>query len=451
MLTRDGAYEVDLTVPALGEASVRSPLKLSTIKGDRIYNFIGDDECVLMEALGRRDRRDADPERAAAFERAGPRELLYFEPDDLVAGIVTCGGLCPGMNNAIRAATRELLNHYRVREVLGFRYGFAGLNPEEGYAPLSLSAGSVDGIHYDGGSVLGSSRGPQDPGIVVDQLERLGVRLLLVIGGDGSMRAAHAVYEEVARRGVPISIVGVPKSIDNDVPLVDKTFGYETAFSIAVESIRAAHTEAAAYRNGVGLVRLMGRHSGFIAASAAVAAADADFVLVPEVPLVLDGPNGFLHALVESVRSKGHAVVVVAEGAGQDLLQDDRAAPDLDESGNVRLLDIGTYLKDRIDGALRERGIRHTVKYIDPSYLIRSAPANPSDSVYSSDLARNAVHAGMAGRTGLLIGYWNGEYTHVPLREVIARSKEVDLEGDLWHAVLESTGQPALWSEGAAG
>jgi len=272
-----------------------------------------------------------------------------------------------------------------------------------------------------------------------------------VIGGDGSMRAAYEGYQEAARRGTPIPIIGVPKSIDNDVPLVDKTFGYETAFSIAVESIRAAHTEAAAYRNGVGLVRLMGRHSGFIAASAAVAAADADFVLVPEVPLVLDGPNGFLHALVESVRSKGHAVVVVAEGAGQDLLQDDRAAPDLDESGNVRLLDIGTYLKDRIDGALRERGIRHTVKYIDPSYLIRSAPANPSDSVYSSDLARNAVHAGMAGRTGLLIGYWNGEYTHVPLREVIARSKEVDLEGDLWHAVLESTGQPALWSEGAAG
>lgn len=439
---------MDLTVPTLGRATIRSPLKLSTIVGDRIYNFIGDDERVLMEALVRRDRSGAS---SNAFERAGPRELLFFAPKDLRAGIVTCGGLCPGMNNAIRAAALELLNHYQVREVLGFRYGFAGLNPDEGYAPIPLSVGSVEGIHYDGGSILGSSRGPQTPAIVVDQLERLGVRFLLVIGGDGSMRAAHAVYEEAARRRAPISIVGVPKSIDNDVPLVDKTFGYETAFSIAVESIRAAHTEAGAYRNGVGLVRLMGRHSGFIAASAAVAAADADFVLVPEVPLVLDGPNGFLRALVDSVRSNGHVVVVVAEGAGQDLLQEDGSPAELDESGNVRLLDIGTYLKDRIDSALREQGIRHTVKYIDPSYLIRSASANPSDSVYSSDLARNAVHAGMAGRTGLLIGYWNGEYTHVPLREVIIRRKEVDLEDDLWYAVLESTGQRALWSERADG
>ena len=449
MLSQDGVHGIDLTVPTLGQATVRSPLKLSTIVGDRIYNFIGDDECVLIEALAKRSCGQPPAEPSAAFERAGPRELLFFEPEALKVGIVTCGGLCPGMNNAIRAATLELLNHYRVREVLGFRYGFAGLNPEEGHAPLSLTVESVEGIHHDGGSILGSSRGPQPPEIVLDTLQRMDIGLLLVIGGDGSMRAAHSVYEEAARREAPISIVGVPKSIDNDVPLVDKTFGYETAFSIAVESIRAAHTEASAYRGGVGLVRLMGRHSGFIAASAAVAAADADFVLVPEVPLVLDGPDGFLAALVDRLRSNGHVVVVVAEGAGQDLLRDGDAPPKLDASGNVLLLDVGAFLKERIANELDEQGIRHTVKYIDPSYLIRSAPANPSDSVYSSDLARNAVHAGMAGRTGLVIGYWNGEYTHVPLREVIARRKEVDLEGDLWYAVLESTGQPALWGEAA--
>jgi len=438
---------MDLTVPTLGEGTVRSPLKLSTIKGDRIYNFVGDDECVLMDALSTRERLDERTEPSTAFERAGPRELLFCEPRDLRAGIVTCGGLCPGMNNAIRAATAELLNHYRVREVLGFRYGFAGLNPDEGYAPLSLTTESVEGIHHDGGSVLGSSRGPQEPKIVVDVLQRMGVGLLLVIGGDGTMRGTHAIYEEVCGRGAPISVIGVPKSIDNDVPLVDKTFGYETAFSIAVESIRAAHTEAVAYRNGVGLVRLMGRHSGFIAASAAVAAADADFVLIPEVPLVLDGPGGFLEALVGRLGSNGHVVAVVAEGAGQDLVQKSESPVERDESGNVCLLDIESHLKRRIGDELRGRGIKHTLKYIDPSYLIRSAPANPSDSVYSSDLARNAVHAGMAGRTGSLIGYWNGEYTHVPLREVIARSKAVDLEGDLWHSVLESTGQTALWGE----
>jgi len=441
---------MDLDVPTLGAARFRSPLKLSTIKGDRIYNFVGDDECILMDTVGTRGRLDVRPEPPVAFERAGPRELLFFEPRDLSAGIVTCGGLCPGMNNAIRAATLELLNHYGAREVLGFRYGFAGLNPDEGLTPLHLTPESVEGIHHDGGSILGSSRGPQEPEIVVDTLQRMGIGLLLVIGGDGSMRGAHAVHEEISRRGVSISVVGVPKSIDNDVPLVDKTFGYETAFSIAVESIRAAHTEAAAYRNGVGLVRLMGRHSGFIAAGAAVAESDADFVLVPEVPLVLDGPGGFLEALAVRLRSKGHVVVVVAEGAGQDLLQASEPPVERDESGNVRLLDIGAYLKQRIGDELHGRGVRHTLKYIDPSYLIRSAPGNPSDSMYSSDLARNAVHAGMAGRTGLVVGYWNGEYTHVPLREVITRRKSVDLEDDLWHAVLECTGQSALWSGGAA-
>ncbi len=448
MPTSNGVPPSDLAVPTLGTPTIRSPLKRSTIKGDRIYNFIGNDECVLMEALIKRIPADASPEQRMAFERAGPREMLFFDPNNLRAGIVTCGGLCPGMNNAIRAATIELLNHYRVREVLGFRYGFAGLNPNEGYAPLPLTVASVDGIHYDGGSILGSSRGPQEPAVIVDQLQRLGLRLLLLIGGDGSMRGGLAVHEEIQRRGAQIAVVGVPKSIDNDVPLVDKTFGYETAFSIAVGSIRAAHTEAIAYRNGVGLVRVMGRNSGFIAASAAVASADADFVLVPEVPLTLDGVGGFLDELTRRLRANGHVVVVVAEGTGQELLRSDDAPTERDPSGNVRLLDIGTYLKRRIDDALREAGIHHTVKYIDPSYLIRSAPANPSDSLYSSDLARNAVHAGMAGRTGLLIGYWNGEYTHVPLREVISRRRAVDLEGDLWHAVLESTGQPALWGEG---
>ena len=444
----DRKRALDLTVPRVGDATIRSPLKLSTIKGDRIYNFVGDDERVSVGSL--MARGDENP-GVEAFERAGPRELLFFEPGNLRAGIVTCGGLCPGMNNAIRSAALELLTHYRVDEVWGFRYGFAGLNTEEGLDPVRLTPDGLEGIHHDGGSILGSSRGPQPPGRIVDTLERMGIRLLLVVGGDGSMRGARAVYDEAVRRGVKISVVGVPKSIDNDVPLVDKTFGYETAFSIAVESIRAVHTEATAYRNGVGLVRLMGRHSGFIASSAAVAAADADFVLIPEVPLVLDGASGFLAALEKRLGENGHVVVVVAEGTGQDLIGRGDAPAERDASGNVRLLDIGTFLRDRIDDALERRGIRHTVKYIDPSYLIRSTPANPSDALYSSDLARNAVHAGMAGRTGLLIGYWDGEYTHVPIREVTARSKSVDLEGDLWYSVLETTGQPALWGDGATG
>jgi len=444
MKAEDRGPSPNLAVPALGEATIRSPLRLSTIKGDRIYNFVSDDEFVRMNALATRGSPTQNGGSDRAFERAGPRELLYFDPGTFRAGIVTCGGLCPGINNAIRSATLELLNHYQIDEVWGFRYGFAGMNPNEEIEPIPLTAASVEGIHYDGGSILGSSRGPQPPQVVLATLQTMGIQLLLVIGGDGSMRGADAVCEEAVRHGIEVAVVGIPKSIDNDIPLVDKTFGYETAFSIAVESIRSAHTEAKAYRNGIGLVQLMGRHSGFIAASAAVAAADADFVLVPEVPLILDGPGGLLEALAVRVQSSGHAVIVVAEGTGQELLRDGESE-DRDASGNLLLLDIGAFLRTRIAEDLAKRGMQHTLKYIDPSYLIRSAPANPSDSVYSSDLARNAVHAGMSGRTGLLAGYWNGEYTHVPLREVIVRTKRVDLEGDLWHAVLESTGQPALW------
>jgi len=320
---------IDLSVPTLGEAVVRSPLIRSTVRGDRIFNFIEESQCVLMEAVTRCGEAASI---SSGFRRAGPREFLYFQPQEVRAGIVTCGGLCPGINNAIRAAVLQLLYGYGVSEVLGFRYGFAGINPDEGHAPVPLTAQSVNGIHYDGGSVLGSSRGPQEAGVLVDQLQRLGVRMLLVIGGDGSMRGSQSIYEEISRRGARISVVGIPKSIDNDVPLVDRTFGYETAFSIAVESIRAAHTEATAYRNGIGVVRLMGRHSGFIAASAAVAAGDANFVLIPEVPLILEGADGFLEALHRRIAARGHAVVVVAEGTGQDLLREDDAPAQRDAS-----------------------------------------------------------------------------------------------------------------------
>jgi 6-phosphofructokinase 1 len=436
------ASSIDLSVPSLGTPCIRSPLERSTVQGDQIYNFVAGTQRVLMESL---IEIDVQVDRSVGFERAGPREHLLFRPDDIHAGIVTCGGLCPGINNAIRAAVLQLTFGYGVRQIWGFRYGFAGINPEEGLDALPLTVDAVDGIHYDGGSILGSSRGPQETARIVDQLERMDIRLLLVIGGDGSMRGAQAICDEVTARGAKISVVGIPKSIDNDVPLVDKTFGYETAFSLAVESIRAAHTEARGYRNGIGIVRLMGRHSGFIAASAAVAAGDANFVLIPEVPLTLHGSHGFLDALHQRIQARAHAVVVVAEGTGQDLLREADMPTERDPSGNIRLLDIGAFLRHEIEEDLHRRTVRHTVKYIDPSYLIRSAPALPSDAVYSSDLARNAVHAGMAGRTGLLIGSWNGEYTHVPLREVVTRTRTVDLEGDLWHAVLESTGQPALW------
>jgi 6-phosphofructokinase 1 len=434
---------MNLDIPRLGEPKHRSPLLLSTVRGDRVCNFVPDDERVRFDITIGASGGSADAEAEdRSFEHAGPREHIYFDPGTLNAGIVTCGGLCPGTNNVIRAALMELVYHYRVQKVYGFRYGLSGLVPG-GHPPIELTPDLVDDIHHAGGSILGSSRGPQDVGTMVDTLEHMGINLFLIIGGDGTMRASESIYDEVTRRGTEISIVGVPKTIDNDIYLVERTFGFETAFSIAIESVRAAHTEAKGYPNGIGLVRLMGRQSGYIAASAAVAEPDVNFVLIPEIPFTIDS---LLDALIDRLERRSHAVIVVAEGAGQDIVSKEAGATGRDASGNVKLLDIGLFLKERISAELDRRGVTHSLKYIDPSYMIRSAPAFPNDSIFCSSLARNAVHAGMSGRTGMLVGLWNNEFTHVPLHAVAGQRNTVDPEGDLWLAVIESTGQPSQWT-----
>jgi 6-phosphofructokinase 1 len=434
---------MDLSIPQLGAPRRRSPLHLSTARGDRVCNFVSDDERVLYHAaVGGPEATNGD----LSFERAGPRARIFFDPAELRAGMVTCGGLCPGTNSVIRAATMELWFRYGVRSITGFRYGFAGLVPTSGDAPIPLDPDVVNDIHHHGGSILSSSRGAQDTAAMVDTLARLGIGMLIVVGGDGTMRGAHALYEEVGRRGLRISIVAVPKTIDNDIYFVERTFGFETAFSIAVEAIRSAHVESKGYVNGVGLVKLMGRYSGSIAAHAALAEPDVNLVLVPEVPFVLDGEKGLVAWLVDRLSMRRHAVIVVAEGAGQELIAEDGPVAERDASGNVRLRDIGTFLRERLARELEARRIPHALKYIDPSYMIRSAPAYPNDAIYSADLARAAVHAGMSGRTGLLVGSWNAHLTHVPLGAVLDRRNTLDPESDLWLAVLESTGQPAAWT-----
>lgn len=434
---------MDLDIPRLGRAERRSPLQLSVARGDRVCNFVGDDERVLYRpTVG---GAPCEGEGKESFERAGPRERIFFDPAELRVGIVTCGGLCPGTNNVIRAAVMELWFHYNVRRITGFRYGFAGLVPESGHEPIPLTPEVVNDIHHAGGSMLGSSRGAQSEESMVRTLERLEIGLLIVVGGDGTMHGASAIHQEIARRGLPISVVAVPKTIDNDIGLVEKTFGFETAFSIAVDAVRAAHVESKGYINGVGLVKLMGRYSGAIAAHAALAEPDVNLVLIPEVPFTLGGGRGLVEWLVDRLARRRHAVIVVAEGAGQELLEGGQAE-ERDASGNLKLHDIGLFLRDRLGQELEARRIPHAFKYIDPSYMIRSAPANPNDSIYSSNLARNAVHAGMSGRTGLLVGLWNSHFTHVPLQAVLEKRNTVDPEGDLWLAVLESTGQPAQWA-----
>ncbi len=437
---------MDLTINHLGPAKIRSPLKLSTQLGDHICNFVPEDEGILYDVTlssCRACRRAPDGHVPISFERAGPRELIYFDSSKVRVGLVTCGGLCPGVNNVIRAMVMELHYHYGVNHIYGFRFGYAGLVPEGGHDVLDLTPDMVKYIHHDGGSLLGSSRGPQNIETMVDTLDRMGIGILFTIGGDGTLRGALKIHQEISKRNLKISVIGIPKTIDNDILLVEKTFGFETAFSIAIESIRAAHVEAEGAPNGIGLVQMMGRHSGYIAATAAMAEPDVNCVLIPEVPFTLDGQQGLIPWLEKRISERGHAVIVVAEGAGQNMLGDNKAQ---DASGNVDLKDIGLFLKSRIAAELKKKKIPYSLKYIDPSYIIRSAPAYPSDSLFCATLAQNAVHAGMSGRTGMLVGLWNNIFTHVPIAEAVAGRKLVDPEGELWRSVLESTGQPNDWS-----
>jgi 6-phosphofructokinase 1 len=373
-----------------------------------------------------------------SFETAGPREKIFFDPSKLKCGIVTCGGLCPGLNDVIRAIVLGLFYSYGVDTVFGFRYGYEGLTHRYGHPPLELTPDLVEGIHEKGGTILGSSRGPQDVSEMVDTLDRMNVGILFTIGGDGTLRGAQAIADEIDRRRLKIGVIGIPKTIDNDISGVDTSFGFETAVAEASSVIYSAHVEAVGARNGIGLVKLMGRHSGYIAAYAALANNDVNFCLIPEVPFTL---NGFLQALEERIERRGHAVVVAGEGAGQDLLN---RTKERDASGNLRLGDIGLFLKDRIVSHFKRRRIEMTLKYMDPSYTIRSTPANPNDSAFCLLLGHNAVHAGMAGRTNMVVGYWKREFTHVPIPLAVSTRKQIDPKERLWDDVQACTGQPRV-------
>ncbi len=432
---------LDPSVQILGLCRQESPLALNTVRGDRIGNFVPDQLRVRRQVEITAAGSALD---GTGFEKAGPREKIFFDPRQTRAAIVTCGGLCPGLNNVIRSAFLEFHHNYGVREVLGIRHGFLGLT-DRGEAPLVLNPEMVDHIHRDGGSLLSSSRGAQPVGEMVAFLARRGIDILIAVGGDGTQHGAHEIAAEIARRKLSIAVVGVPKTIDNDIQFVRQTFGYFSAIESARAILDGAHCESKGAPNGIGLVKLMGRDSGFIAAGAAVASQEVNFVLVPEIPLRLDGPRGFLANLHRRMQDRHHAVIVVAEGAGQDLLAPEKG---VDKSGNKLKADIGIFLRDQIRGYFRRRGTEVNLKYIDPSYVIRSVPANSQDAWLCDGFARQAVHAAMAGKTDLLIGLWNDRFVHVPIPLAIASRRKIDPESDLWRAVIAATGQPPVWEEG---
>jgi len=421
---------LQLNIPTLGERRFESPLGLSTEKGDEIADYTDESARMPYDPIG--------APAGDAFELAGARKRVFFEGPKVKAAVVTCGGLCPGMNDVIRGIVSGLWQ-YGVRDILGFRYGYAGLDPQGYEPPIELTPEFVDGIHLQGGTILGSSRGPREATTMADTLVERGIDILFCIGGDGTMRGALALFHEIERRKLPIAIIGVPKTIDNDLPYVEQTFGFETAVSLATQAIRAAHVEATGAPNGLGIVRLMGRHSGFIAASATLASRQVDLVVVPELSFDLEGERGIIEYLRRLIKKRNHAVLVVAEGAGQRYLEQSETR---DLSGNRKLGDIGTYLRDRLKHELRD--ISASLKYIDPSYMIRAAPANSADAIFCGRLAEDAVHAAMAGKTGLVVGLWYNRFTHIPLSLATSKRKLISLDSAFWRNVVESTGQPAI-------
>ena len=432
----------EFEIKTLGRCSVKSPLMLSGEQGDGVFNYIHDGERVIyessLEAIKETIANGLEP---ISFEKAGPREHLFFEPAKTKVGIVTCGGLCPGLNNVIRGLVMHLFKRYSVTRVVGIMYGFEGLNPAYNHPTMELNPDVVDHIHLQGGSILGSSRGEQDIATMVDCMEIMNLNILFCIGGDGTLKATHRIAQMIEERGLKISVCGIPKTIDNDINYIHKSFGFETAFTIANQIIRDAHNEAKGAYNGVALVKVMGRDSGFIAASAVLSIQEVNFVIVPEMDFDFYGPRGFMRILEKRLKERHHALIVVAEGAGQDLFENEGDVSK-DPSGNVRYKDIGIYLKDKISEELKGRRVPFTIKYIDPSYIIRSAPANANDSKFCSQLSQNAVHAAMAGKTDFIVGNWNDQFTLLPIQVAVKERKRIDIESDLWWHVLESTGQP---------
>ncbi len=434
-MTENQPSSADIEV--LGKAKIPSPLPFG--------RFIDDSQTSNMYICQEMLDDDASRPMYYAFEEAGPREQIFFDPSKTKCAIVTCGGLCPGINDVIRAIVMEAYHNYGIPTILGIRFGLEGFIPKYGHEISELTHETVSEIHEFGGTILGSSRGHQPPDEIVDALDRMNVNILFLIGGDGTMKAASAIAKEIKHRNMKISIIGIPKTIDNDIYLVSRTFGFDTAVTKATEAIRCAHIESLGAPNGIGMVKLMGRESGFIAAEASLALKDVNFVLIPEDRFELYGKNGFLNKLKQRIKNRGHAVIVVAEGAGQDICRQGLNGNNelaSDPSGNPVLEDICDLLENKIKEFFEEQQIPITLKFIDPSYIIRSIPANANDRVYCGFLGQNAMHAAMAGKTNMVISKLQDRFIHLPLHLVTEKRRKLNVHSNYWRSVLESTGQP---------
>ncbi|KAG5558281.1 hypothetical protein RHGRI_008269 [Rhododendron griersonianum] len=471
--------------------------------------------------------------RGVHFRRAGPRERVYFKSEEVRACIVTCGGLCPGINTVIREIVCGLNYMYGIDNILGIEGGYRGFYSKN---TMQLTPKVVNDIHKRGGTFLQTSRGGHDTNKIVDNIHDRGINQVYIIGGDGTQKGAAAIYKvlnsinmilflsyslfarsvpckmlnvhtfvkEVAKRGLQVAVAGIPKTIDNDIAVksyqpfpyfvvvrsmhasnvnlkaelqnfdnlcslkfgcefmgifitigsnilnlfqvIDKSFGFDTAVEEAQRAINAAHVEVESVENGVGIVKLMGRYSGFIAMFATLASRDVDCCLIPESHFYLEGQGGLFEFIEQRVKENGHMVIVLAEGAGQEYLsQSMHPVDEKDASGNRLLLDVGLWLTQKIkDHFTNVRKMAINLKYIDPTYMIRAIPSNASDNIYCTLLAQSAVHGAMAGYTGFTVGPVNSRHAYIPISRVTETHNVVKVTDRMWARLLASTNQPSF-------
>ncbi|XP_042411145.1 ATP-dependent 6-phosphofructokinase 6-like [Zingiber officinale] len=439
----DGGYVLE-DVPHLTDYLTDLPAYPNPLQNNPAYSvvkqyFVNVDDTVAHKIVVHKNSP-----RGTHFRRSGPRQKVYFESDEVHACIVTCGGLCPGLNTVIREIVCGLYDMYGVTKVLGIDGGYRGFYARN---TITFTPKSVNDIHKRGGTIIGTSRGGHDTLKIVDSIQDRGINQVYIIGGDGTQKGASAIFEEIQKRGLKVSIAGIPKTIDNDIMVIDKSFGFDTAVEEAQRAINAAHVEAESVENGIGVVKLMGRYSGFIAMYATLASRDVDCCLIPESPFYLEGKGGLLEFIERRLKENGHMVIVVAEGAGQDLIAKSMQSMDhQDASGNKLLLDVGLWLSQKIKDHFSNHKMSITLKYIDPTYMIRAVPSNASDNVYCTLLAHSAIHGAMAGYTGFIVGPVNGRHAYIPFHRITERCKKVVITDRMWARLLSSTNQPSFLS-----
>ncbi|KAG2238598.1 hypothetical protein Bca4012_023069 [Brassica carinata] len=443
IITGSGGYVLE-DVPHLSDYLPGLPTYHNPLQDNPAYSvvkqyFVDADDTVPQKIVVHKDGP-----RGIHFRRAGPRQKVYFESDEVHACIVTCGGLCPGLNTVIREIVSSLSYMYGVKRILGIDGGYRGFYAKN---TVSLNSKVVNDIHKRGGTILGTSRGGHDTTKIVDSIQDRGINQVYIIGGDGTQRGASVIFEEVRRRGLKVAVVGIPKTIDNDIPVIDKSFGFDTAVEEAQRAINAAHVEAESIENGIGVVKLMGRYSGFIAMYATLASRDVDCCLIPESPFYLEGEGGLFEYIEKRLKESGHMVLVIAEGAGQDLMSKSMESMTLkDASGNKLLNDVGLWLSQSIKDHFNQKKMVMNLKYIDPTYMIRAVPSNASDNVYCTLLAQSAVHGAMAGYTGYVSGLVNGRQTYIPFYRITEKQNHVVITDRMWARLLSSTNQPSFLS-----